>query len=125
MAKKVYKIRNWSEYNKALTKRGSLTLWFDEDAIKQWHNLDTPGHRGRLLDYSDIAISCMLTLKTVFQLPLRATQGLVSSLIGLMNLPIKSANYTTLCRRQKDIDVPLQKRERHENLHAVFDATGL
>jgi hypothetical protein len=24
-----YKTRNWPEYNKALKRRGSLTIWFD------------------------------------------------------------------------------------------------
>lgn len=29
-AKKRYRIRNWSEYNRALIQRGSITLWFDQ-----------------------------------------------------------------------------------------------
>ena len=36
MAKKQrYNIHNWSDYNRALVKRGSLTLWFDEKAVKK------------------------------------------------------------------------------------------
>lgn len=38
-------------------------------------------------DYSDIAILCALSLKVIFQLPLRATEGLLGSLIELMGLP--------------------------------------
>lgn len=125
MARQHYKIRNWSDYNKALVKRGSLTLWFDEKAINQWHKADKIKTKGRPRCYSDIAIECMLTLKTVFALPLRATQGLVDSLINLLHLPIKTADYTTLCRRQKTLSITLKQAKKNESLHAVFDATGL
>jgi hypothetical protein len=128
MKKRRYKITNWKNYNKALINRGSLTLWFDEKSIHQWHKPCKTFRRGRIQTYSDLAIECMLTLKAVFHLPLRATQGLVMSLITLIKLPIKAANYTTLCRRQKYIEIPLQrikKRVPEEALHAVFDATGL
>ncbi|MGQ9571478.1 MAG: hypothetical protein ACUVUQ_11710, partial [Thermodesulfovibrionales bacterium] len=29
-----YRVRNWSEYNKALKERGSLKIWFSEEAIQ-------------------------------------------------------------------------------------------
>lgn len=31
MTKKVYKVRNWSEYNKGLVSRRSLTVWFNKN----------------------------------------------------------------------------------------------
>jgi hypothetical protein len=123
--KQKYRIRNWGHYNKALVKRGSLTLWFDEESISKWHEVEKTGERGRGKRYADIAILCMLTLKMVFRLPLRATQGLVMSLIELLKLPIEAANYTTLCRRQKKLRVSLQRYARSESLHGVFDSTGL
>ncbi len=123
--KQKYRIRNWSEYNKSLIKRGSLTLWFDERSITQWHQVEKTGKRGRTAKYADLAILCMLTLKFVFNLPFRATQGLVGSLIDLLELPIEVANYTTVCRRQRSLTVPLLKKKKHESLHAVFDSTGL
>lgn len=67
----------------------------------------------------------MLTLKSVFNLPLRSTQGLVESLIKLLDLPIEAADYSTVCRRQKMLDIKLQKRSQAEPLHGVFDSTGL
>src|ERR1700733_14965092 len=112
--KKRYRIRNWSKYNKALVKRGSLTLWFDEDSIRKWHKSRKKNGRGKPPKYADIAIQCMLTLKSVFDLPLRATQGLVESLIKLLDLPIEAADYSTVCRRQKTLDIKLQKRKKEE-----------
>jgi len=125
--KQRYRIRNWQQYNKALIKRGSLTVWFDEKSIQEWHNTDQPSGRGHPQIYSNASIQCMLMLKSVFRLPLRATQGMVESLIQLLGLSIKAANYTTLCRRQKDLDVflPKQAKAEGESLHAVFDSTGL
>ena len=64
--KKRYRIRNWAQYNKALVKRGSLTLWFEEESIKKWHKAGKKKGRGRPPKYADIAIQCMLTLKSVF-----------------------------------------------------------
>lgn len=125
MTKQKYKIRNWREYNKSLIKRGSLTLWFDEEAISRWHKSSRTGKRGRPENYSDTAILCMLTIKAVFNLPLRSTQGFVDSLVNLLALPINVADYTTICRRQKTLVVPLNKKTSNEPLHAVFDSTGL
>jgi hypothetical protein len=123
--KKRYRICNWGDYNKSLVKRGSLTLWFEEESIKKWHKATKVKGRGRPRSYADIAIQCMLTLKSVYDLPLRATQGLVESLIELLDLPIEAADYSTVCRRQKYLDIKLQKKNRNESLHGVFDSTGL
>jgi hypothetical protein len=77
MEKQRDQIRNWKEYNEALVNRGSLTFWFDEQVIATWHDVEnTP--RGHPVVYSDVAILCALSLKVVFQLPLRATDGLLT-----------------------------------------------
>lgn len=128
MAKKQqYRIRNWSKYNKSLVNRGHLTLWFDEESIHHWYQQPTAkGRRGRPTTYSDVAITCMLTLKMVFRLPLRAAQGFVTSLIDLLELPIQGADYSTLCRRQKTLEPLLWlNRKPGESLHVVLDSTGL
>lgn len=127
MAKKSrYCVRNWAEYNKALVNRGSLTVWFDEDSIVEWHKTPLTGQRGRPQDYSKAAILCALTLRNLFQLPLRATEGLVSSLIELLRLPITAPNYTTLSRRQRTLNIPkYQSKNPGEPIHLVVDATGM
>jgi hypothetical protein len=35
-AKSPYRIRNWPEYEAGLRRRGDLTIWFSDDAIKAW-----------------------------------------------------------------------------------------
>ncbi len=53
--KTVYRVKNWATYDEALKQRGSLTVWFSKDAIKQW-KYDGPPQRGAQFQYSDLAI---------------------------------------------------------------------
>lgn len=124
-AKKSYRVSNWSSYNRSLIERGSLTIWFNETAIEKWNAIDKTGKRGRPGTYSDIAIETALSLRAIFKLPLRATQGLVGSMITLMNLPLKNPDYSTLCRRQLSLEVQLPRTHSGQSLHVVVDATGL
>ena len=124
--KAVYRVRNWKEYNQALVKRGSLTLWFDQDSIAAWYAPKDPNKRGHPIVYSDAAILCVLTLKAVFRLRLRQAEGFVGSLLELLNLELSVPDYSTLSRRAKTLDVPLGNRVREdEPLHVVVDSTGL
>lgn len=123
--KKNYRIRNWREYNKALVNRGSLTIWFDEKSIATWHNAAPTGERGRPQDYSDTAIICALSLRNLFRLPLRATQGLVASLVQLLCLPITAPDYSTLCRRQSSLILPIYKNKINTPIHLVVDSSGI
>lgn len=94
-----YRIPNWKEYNKALVNRGSLTIWFDQQAINAWLNHQPSGKPGHPQVYTAVAISCMLTLKVVYHLPLRATHGLLVSLMKLIGLNLPVPHYSTLSRR--------------------------
>lgn len=58
-----YKTRNWSAYNEALKRRGSLTIWFDPEMI--WEAVPS-GRRGRQQTYSDAAIQTCLSMKVLF-----------------------------------------------------------
>jgi hypothetical protein len=117
-----YRTTNWSEYNAALKQRGSLTVWFDPDM--QW--LSAPcGHPGRPAHFSDSAIELCLTLKGLFNLPLRQATGLVASLLKLADLDWAVPDYTTLCRRQKTLPVMLGGRPSSGGLHLLVDSTGI
>ncbi|MEP3332409.1 transposase [Sedimentitalea sp.] len=73
-AKVKYRVTNWAEYNEALRQRGDVTVWFSEDAVHGWC-AERSGKRGAQQRYSDLAIEICLTLRAVFGLPLRQTQG--------------------------------------------------
>ena len=74
------RITNWAEYDAALRQRGSLTVWFTEAAVAAWEAepRTTPGGQPH---YSALAITTALTLKAVFRLALRQTEGLIGSII--------------------------------------------
>src|SRR3954451_15549747 len=92
------RVTNWAEYDAALRQRGSLTVWFSEEAIAAWHAepRTTPGGQPQ---YSSLAITTALTLKAVFRLALRQTEGLIGSIIRLLGLALSVPDHTTLSRR--------------------------
>jgi hypothetical protein len=119
-----YRVKNWAAYDIALRERGDITVWFDDEAICAW-NAPPSGHPGGQRRYSDLAIVTALTLRTVFHLPLRQSEGFVSSLIGLMGLALKTPDHTTLSRRNRDVEVPRLPRGQDGPLHLVIDSSGL
>lgn len=126
--KTAYRIRNWSQYNTALVRRGSLTVWLEERVTDQWLLAQTSGRPGASPRYSDLAIACVLTLGAVFQLPLRQQQGLAASILAMLNLNLPVPDYTTLCRRRQTltVDVPAScSLRRNDGVHVVVDSTGL
>jgi hypothetical protein len=123
--KQTYRLRNWSQYNKALVQRGSLTLWVSEDVLSAWHNTARTGKRGKPANYTDTAILCMATLEEVYRLPLRATQGLTRSIIKLLGVELSVPCYTTLCRRRRALEIALPRCQKSDPLHIVVDSTGI
>ena len=117
-----YKTRNWLSYNTALKQRGSLSIWFDPEM--QWHALST-GKRGRQPEFSDAAIQICLTMKVLFDMPLRQTIGFVASLLRLAGLDWNVPDFSTLCRRQKSLSVAIPYRGGTGPLHLLIDATGV
>lgn len=126
--KSTHRIRNWRDYNQALVNRGRINFWFDEASITSWVNDVATGKRGRPQVYTDVAIECALIIRAVFSLPLRATEGLLQSLIELMDLSLPCPDYSTLCKRRKDLNVELPTYHADVdagNLHVAIDSTGL
>jgi hypothetical protein len=77
--KRRYRARNWSEYDPALVSRGSLPVWFCEASRRRRRYAYTAKGRGELGRHSDLAIQTCLTIKTLFRLPYRATEGRIGS----------------------------------------------
>ena len=90
-----------------------------------WRNTDKTKQRGHPRTYSDTAVLCMATLKEVYHLPLRATQGLMRSLMKLLGLDLPVLSYSQLSRRCANLEVTLPRRKNNEALHMVVDSTGV
>lgn len=122
--KRAYRPRNWKEYNAALVQRGSLTVWLEPAVLDGWLNGQSSGQRGASWTYSELAITTALTLKAVYRLPLRATQGLLQSVLRLLAVALRVPDYSTLCRRQPTLSVTLPRQAKGQALHLVVDSTG-
>jgi Transposase DDE domain len=123
--KQRHRVTNWSEYDAALRQRGSLTIWFSEEAIAGWQAepRTTPGGQP---SYSDLAITTALTLRAVFRLALRQTEGLIGSLLQLLGLDLAVPDHSTLSRRAETLRVPRPRSgSGSEPLHLLVDSTGL
>ncbi len=120
-----YRVRNWREYEQGLRARGDVTVWFSEEATANWIPRST-GARGGPRLYSDLAIETALTLRTVFGLALRQTEGFVGSLLrmlGLEQLPVP--DHSTLSRRAQSLDVVPRTSPSIGPIHLIVDSTGL
>lgn len=118
-----YRIRNWPQYNAALMNRGRLTLWVDEEALQAWR-YSGPAQRGAQYVYAQAAIECVLTLRGVYRLALRATEGLAHSLVDLLKVSLPVPSYSTLSRRGAAGAVALRVLPRSEPVHLVIDSSG-
>lgn len=120
-----YRVKNWPEYDQALVKRGNITVWFDEEFLREHWRPAANGKRGAPFEYSDIAIQTLLALKAVFHLPYRALEGFGRSLMQMMSLALPIPDHTHLSRRAKTLPVVITCRASTEPRHIVVDSTGL
>jgi hypothetical protein len=124
--KTTYRVRNWADYNDSLVERGALTVWISDEMIEEWRPIpDGPRQRGGQQKYSDRAIECLLTLKAVFKLPYRQTEGFGRSIIALLGVNVAVPDYTTLCKRKAELCVGLSPEQTQGAKHIVMDSTGL
>lgn len=76
--------------------------------------------------YSDDTIRCGLIIKAVFHVALRQLQGLIMSLIKILEVDLVCPHYSVFSRRAKDLDIPMRKfLKRGEHLNIIFDSTGI
>src|SRR4051812_20959515 len=120
-----HKVTNWPAYDASLRQRGSLTVWFTDEAIASWR-AEPRTTRGGQPWYSELAILTALTLRAVFRLAYRQTEGLIGSLMRLLGLTLPVPDHTTLSRRAATLEVPRPRSSHHADpVHLLVDSTGL
>jgi transposase len=120
-----YRIDNWREYDAALRERGSLTVWVTAAAIAAWAPAKS-GRRGRPHVYSDLAVETGLMLRLAFGRPWRQTEGLLGSIMRLLDLTLPVPDHTTFSRRSADLSVASAlKAAASGPVNVVIDSTGL
>ena len=119
-----YHVGNWSAYDRALVQRGDITVWLAPDAIATWEAVGV-GTRGGQRPSSDLAIETALTLRLIVHLPLRQTEGFLTSIFRMLGLDLSAPDHTTLSRRGQHLDLPLRRAPAGAGLHLLVDSTGL
>src|SRR3954452_18475617 len=109
--------------------RRSLTVWFTDEAIRAWA-AEPRTTRGGQPWYSALAILTALTLRAVFRLAYRQTEGLIGSLMRLLGLDLPVPDHTTLSRRAATLEVPRPRSSSRAGgeaapMHLLVDSTGL
>lgn len=121
-----YRVTNWKDYNLSLKKRGSLTIWLNDDIDQHWYaDLKVSRKQGRPLKYSQTCIECLLGLRQVFKLPLRQLTGFVESLFLSMSKNLTVPEFSRLSRRSSLLHLDLKTLSSNEETHIVIDSTGL
>lgn len=123
--KLAYKITNWKKYNESLVARGSVTLWFSDDVLATWRARHDATKVGRPFVYSDAAIECLLTIRELFQLPYRQTEGFGRSLLALLAVEVAVPDYSSLAKRAGRLSATLAAAHRRGAVDVVVDSTGL
>src|ERR1700704_2623135 len=119
-----YRVANWPAYDRALVRRGDVTLWLAPEAIAAWEPGQS-GTRGGQRKYSDLAIEAALTLRLIFPLPLRQAEGFLNSLLAMMTLDLSAPDHTTLSRRGQHLELTRRRVPTGEAVHLIIDSTGL
>lgn len=117
--KPLYLVRNWPDYNQALARRGDITVWVSEAAVKAWQLASS---RRR---YSELAIETAMTIRQVFSLALRQTEGFLRSILSIMGLDLPVPDHTTLSRRGRLLDLNRRVDVGSGGIYVVVDSTGL
>jgi len=123
--KSSYQVTNWREYNESLVNRGDITIWFSEDALDRWEHPNDTVKVGRPFVYSDTAIECLLTIRELFKLPYRQTEGFGRSLVGLLKADVAIPDFTSLAKRAAKLGISLSVANKRGPIDIVVDSTGM
>ncbi len=124
-AKSRYRIRNWAEYEEGLRSRGDVTVWLSDTALDAWREPPS-GKPGGQRIYANIAIEEALTLRMIFHLPLRQTEGFLRSLARMLEVVLPIPDHTTLSRRLKKLgEIRFRRLATDRPIHLLIDSTGL
>jgi hypothetical protein len=119
------KVRNWREYNASLVARGSIMFWFSDDVLAAWYHPNASCKRGRPFKFSDSTIEVFLTIRELFRLPYRQTEGCVRGLLALVSDGLDVPDFTSAAKRAAKLGIKLPVLPKSGHIDVVLDSTGL
>ncbi len=116
-----FKMQNWLEYDVGLRRSSSQTLWIEDTALGQWQSVG-PGGQAR---YQGITIETCSMLRAAIKMARRQTEGLLASVLTLMNLTVSGSDHTTVSRRSAGLAIMKSAAAPNGPLHVLVDNIGL
>jgi hypothetical protein len=108
-----------------LLNRRDLTVWLSDAALDAWRFPASATPNGQCTS-SDLAIEAARTIRMVFHLPLRQTEGFLRSLADLLEIELPIPDHTTLSRRLRKLgNHRFRRLVTAEPIHLLIDSTGL
>jgi len=117
--------RIWSQYNKELVQRGSITFFVDEKSLKAIRNFRPKSTGGRPQEFPLVLIQLLLMVKIQFSLPFRGLEGFARSIFQMMNKWFKVPTYSLICKRAKELALFLPKLSLRRPKVVLIDASGI
>jgi hypothetical protein len=111
-------VQGWAAYDRALARRGDITVWISPEAVAGWHA--AAGRR----TFSDAAIAAALTVRAVFRLALRQAERLIASIVALLGLALPVPDHTTLSRRGRALRLD-RRADAGRGIDLAIDSMGL
>ncbi len=123
----IKKVRNWSEYNKNLVKRGAIIFTFDEKYLQEMY-FSGKQQRGGAREYSEKMYEFLLTIKVMLRFPWRAAIGFAGGMLKRISSDkARIPDYAHAAREANKLD--LKVKHAPINLSAgieiAFDSTGV
>lgn len=122
------RIRNWSEYNRALVNRGSLLFDFAPDYLTQLTYQGTQV-RGGMVRYSAQMYEFLLTIKVLLRLPWRASVGFAHGLLSkaFPEATVSVPHYAHASRMAAQLPLKIKTLglTATQGLVLAFDSTGV
>jgi Transposase DDE domain len=119
-----HRVTDWRDDGAALRNGGSLIVWFTEEALAggRAQPRKTPG--GWAHD-SSLASETALTLRAVFKLARRRSEGLIGAIMRMPAIGLPVPDHSTLSRRACGLPVQSCPRSGAGELHLIVGSTGL
>jgi hypothetical protein len=134
--KSKYKVKNWSEYNQSLKKRGMISLYFPRGDIKEQFINSEPyreGNSGQERTYLNPYIELLFTLYRLLGFGIRQITGFIQDLWRSKGLDIGVPSFGHLCDLFSSLPLKTKqfcnnlsrKLKSGESIDLVVDSSGL
>ena len=117
--------RNWGEYNKKLIERGSITFLIDPKSLKSIQNFHPKSTIGRPIQYPDLLIEILLSIKIQFRLTYRSLEGFARSIFEKVKRWFRVPPYSNICKRTKCLLKHLPELSSKKAKVILVDASGI